>query len=1530
MPQADPLETFFLGNKEKEQDELQAFFLGDTPAPTTQPVTTEPAPPTPTQGGDELEKFFKVETPPPVEEPETPPEKDFLSKIPEYRSWLHKKSMQFMTPTNVLGAAGKFVSEIPSVMGGLAGYTWSTMKDFALAGNEIVITGETKNLFEMNKDAWKSFEKARTFINDLPDAAGATLNALKTANDAAILGTNEEGKPVFASWDQIFLAAQQGYDQSMHEAKVNPGMFKGMTFNPSNTEADAVLHDIFLPFEWMNTKINKLEESMPNDGLKGAVAYVGDIVELGLMAVVFHKVGAGARGTVEYIKGNPVVKSGAVDVIKSQLAKDLKVYAAKDPVNYAKLIENIKNDAQTGTLSGETIGLIKEVRDPLVEAREAGMKERAEIAKKKGVDVSKIESPEQMEVRKAHELKVQRVNDIIEGKTPKETPDPLAQPLETQTRIAEIAERKRSETPKKESYEKTKKEYAEDATYNLKSLIKKSKPKQKKLLERYQNKAYEIVSKILKDKKAKGEKYSFPSDTKGRVRELSLSYDIIEGALNPSKSVGKRSLLNDPAIKAFQEKIRPILKREIINPEHRTIIQDAKRQGLPVPENVIKEYGELFETRTGGEPLKSSQLRTQLDAAIRRRGQYEHMRGESGKTRTQAAEAAEKRIEETRALEEKGKKTDTEVLAELGKEHYLEGDRIASERRRVNIWDEFSRAMYDVTQPLRETLFQFGDAGKAAARALDVRSGSSEKALDFYNKNVKPIFKGVDTSKLKQVIDAKLRIKRAETQGIMSQAGTPVEAFEALLKTLPEKEGRVLNRRADQYFEATRKALDLMYDQGFISPEAYQEMVRRGDYSPTHIAEYIGDDPVHMGKGGKGEKDAPMRKQTESTGEGHHDWANTDTYTLEMFDSVFSAIDNNNAVKRIFSVIAQNPEGARPYMRVALDATEKPPAGFGELSAVVEGNAERIFMRKDILKSFKENDPQMTAVAQEALSLLTGTKILKYAATTGNPTFPISNIPRDMQHIFTITDAYSKNAPKAFNQMRGDLKEIRNDKKLNQYLTDAYRKYGGGAETLTRQSGLGYGFGKASGKIGDFSKKILQPLDEIIGYLGQKSEQMTRKMLMFRELKNGKSIEQAVHSAKSYIDFSKHGYASKFGDVLWPYFGAGIQGARGLGRAFKTDPLGTSYKAIQNTMYSAMLRAGSNQMHPEAMRDLNDTVKDINFIIPTGMSYKDEDGHTRHITMKVARDQTSRGFGVIGDAIGDKLSGKEIDVGKVTKEVQHMLAFIPSGVTPMIAAVLGYSANEDFWLDEPMWRGDENIEPWAEYTEETSPFARKLGKWKYFTEEDEEGRITGGISPERLVQSFQKITTRHNPIARAFGAGLNKMAGEDQDNKATLNDAMRLPGAKRIFAITTPDIGVYDIAGKKNRLERTERKLLQDQLKHGAQKVKEGTWTIKDVMQHVKMTERMQQFPEQYDRLPEKIEKHVEMTYLGIKNPSFWNTIRFSANSNAQAFIYNAHRNTLPPERQEELDKELYMQEDIATDKFMTFFAGLQKANEKQ
>ena len=705
---------------------------------------------------------------------------------------------------------------------------------------------------------------------------------------------------------------------------------------------------------------------------------------------------------------------------------------------------------------------------------------------------------------------------------------------------------------------------------------------------------------------------------------------------------------------------------------------------------------------------------------------------------------------------------------------YLETDRLFKEKRDPTIRKAIEgakRAFVDTSGNIkRKLLKELGDRGKEAVIDHDLIAGANAKTERLFSEASDKIYKGLSSEQealLNKAIQSRRTVAISKYKPEMKHPlGLTAKEHEAYLKTIPKE----IIERADLYFKETEKRLDELKSEGLLSDESYKELKSKGDYSPRWFINHL--DPETTSVIG-GRKITVPDSGIKSLDEGSFKVMETNSRTLlsNVIGRTQARIFRNRANKSLWNIAKEFPENEIVKEAPVVKATKegKPiyqpaPGGYTKIKAMIEGEVKEMLMPDKYAKEWVTRDPLINEQLANIIGWMSGSKILKPMATGLNPEFALTNMPRDIAHVWLTTPEYSSFLPKTAAQFARDFFVTAKDtfKRIGRW-TD-YIDEGGGMSFLTHQ-------GRALPKAG-----ILGGFQKVMGWVGETSEIWTRLALRERALRNGKSPKEATWIARNYLDFSQGGNVAKAIDSGIPYFNAAIQGTRGIFRALGDRPVDTLWKFAELGALATGVYLANRYVNKNAWDSVSNRDKVNNFIITTPFNYKDNQGNKRYLYFKVAKDQGQRVITSVFENLMAKSLGEEVDADQITQSIQEFLPIVPTDMLPpSIEAFLGHVVNKDFWTRRDIWKGP-RVAAREKYTKYTHPALVEAGK------------ITG-LSPEKLGFSLSQFFTRGNVFTSLVSGGFS-LAFRDLD-KPTQEKMMQetltnLPFIRRVLKSTPP------------------------------------------------------------------------------------------------------------------------------------------------
>jgi hypothetical protein len=599
-----------------------------------------------------------------------------------------------------------------------------------------------------------------------------------------------------------------------------------------------------------------------------------------------------------------------------------------------------------------------------------------------------------------------------------------------------------------------------------------------------------------------------------------------------------------------------------------------------------------------------------------------------------------------------------------------------------------------------------------------------------------------------------------------------------------------LKKSAQSVQDEFNKSTDLLFESGVITDEARKAM-QKNFYMPRWFIDkfdpIVGETSTRNGKFGVRNSGIKELKQG-SEGTRVSDMMTLISQNMISAESIAQknktmralkdVVDKTSPAKRTDTDLDVHELAGHPDPKTGKMVYAEPKPGFERVDYFVDGQKRALEVRKDLAQALTYT-PAIDPSTANIISWITGTKPLKFMATAGNVEFALGNIPRDWGLQYLAGDSWSSFIPKAIAQQLMQAGKLSISKSLKNKLRDGYYKYGGetgwlSSSEILNSSSKDPKLLAAQGAV----KKAMNALS----YVGNKSEELSRLMNVNQELKKmgtdafkatDAQWAEAVHKARSIMDFSDHGRLVKTLDSMIPFLNPSFQGARAIGKAFIDRP-------VQTTMKAAQLVAGATALYYYARKNdeqgldsisKGDMMSKLN--IPLGAT-SEKDGEKQHAYVGIPIDQGWRPFVVLGKLLADKLHGKEVDPSILNSTI--LANYVPgdiNNIPPVIAALQAYANNFDMWKGDKIWKG-RDVSPEMEYTARTPDRYVKAGE------------ITG-LSPERLRVAESKILP-NNPLIWARDKAFDMFSGETkaQVQKDMWQELADLPGSRKYIRLTSP------------------------------------------------------------------------------------------------------------------------------------------------
>ena len=687
----------------------------------------------------------------------------------------------------------------------------------------------------------------------------------------------------------------------------------------------------------------------------------------------------------------------------------------------------------------------------------------------------------------------------------------------------------------------------------------------------------------------------------------------------------------------------------------------------------------------------------------------------------------------------------------------------------------------------KELMEKGGEEGKEAVMNHELIKGAPSNTGRIIGEAEKSIYKDLNKDEIKlfdRIINSRTTIAVSERDpNVKNPRGLTKKEHQEWLDNLPEEVQKKLFPLVDKWFDVGKQQLKEMKDEGLLDDDLYNKL-KLIDYSPREFIQYIDPDMPSYETGGKVSISSSGIKKLDR---GSEEVLNNNSTQLlgQIVSRAQSRIFRNRANKSLLRMVEQNPDIGIAKLAPGPDAT--PPTGFEAIDVMIDGKKKRMFMPNEFAKEWSPStDLKLTQSQATITGIITGSSILKPFATGAlAPAFAPFNFIRDVSYVYLNESAYSDIGPIALKQMGQDIAEILPDAigKKGRYID--YIKEGGGMDFLSKQGGT-VGMGTKLGKA--------------IGFTNELSEVVMRLAVRNRLIKQGMSPVEASWRARRYLDFNVGGSVSKTIDNIgFPYLNAAIQGTRGTfntlrGKGSAGQSKAKAWNKMAQIMSLAVAGWYANQINKDTYDEISPIEKSRNWIFTTGgHKYVDKDGFDRHFYYRIPKDQGQSFFTTMIEASLEKMHyGKNIYENKgVWEAVNSIFGMInpKNNLPPILNALIAYNVNYDLFYEDRIWKGNESVEQYAQYNDNTHPFFRELAKKAKETKVPMIAEEGINISPIKLQRSLQKYIPANNVYASAVGYGTRLLMNELPEKEQleyTKQTLAKYPFINKFLRTTSP------------------------------------------------------------------------------------------------------------------------------------------------
>ena len=720
-----------------------------------------------------------------------------------------------------------------------------------------------------------------------------------------------------------------------------------------------------------------------------------------------------------------------------------------------------------------------------------------------------------------------------------------------------------------------------------------------------------------------------------------------------------------------------------------------------------------------------------------------------------------------------------------------------------------------------------------ALNQIVTRAGSSGYADMRFNEADKKIY-GKLSQKLIKKLDELIYVKRVisinknrrsrdipEYKGFKGYNENNANAdLKSIKESMSEEEYNDLSRRADQYFNSFEQSLLRMYESGLISEVVYNQL-KETEYSPIKTIKYLMPENMTANEIEKiteitGMTSAVIKtlsNSNESTIIMDSRWLLMTNISMiesrifenRMLNTVSEALDSATAEeqKMLEENVKENEvigESSNGKQKFKYDVA-KVPVGFKKVPFVKDGQNKYMVLSDEMARQLMDVKVKLPRYAQIAIDW-SGTKILRFFATSGNPLFPIANTFIDFKNILFFSDVYGKNKYLGGTKLAFDVTKSTGKKLIYDFMNkftestltsyDAlykeFMEHGGSMNYLSQDGLVAIKGFTSSSNILKGAKKAMVSIGGVISYAGEISEQSFRiavykkaKETLLEDFKKNNNREpnsdelndilfEASATARETIDFSQGGTLAKGADKIFPYLNPAFQGFRRANDFAVKDPIGFASSMLQAMSMAGGLMAYSLFNLFRGMDDDDDVLEILKSIgsyenanyhvVFTGE--KDEDGEFDYVRVRklpvLSVITTIAEQLVLKTVLSNRNIGYDMDSSSAIKTLENAVPFVPTPKNllmrnPVLAASITYISEKDYFYDSEIFNDPRNykLEPWARGVndDKVAQIYKDLGKALNF-------------SPKVAQVSIEKILTSEttNPLLGVLYSGYDGIAKE--------------------------------------------------------------------------------------------------------------------------------------------------------------------------
>lgn len=584
--------------------------------------------------------------------------------------------------------------------------------------------------------------------------------------------------------------------------------------------------------------------------------------------------------------------------------------------------------------------------------------------------------------------------------------------------------------------------------------------------------------------------------------------------------------------------------------------------------------------------------------------------------------------------------------------------------------------------------------------------------------------------------------------------------------------------------------LKYAHDEELLTDEAFKNLSQYHYYEPRIFLQHI--DPAYSA-GKKSVSESGFQALKEGSEEAM--MVNWRYGYAEQAKRIIKRVYNNRAARELYNYVKNNPENPLGAKIDELASGEKvktlpkTPPGYERINTLIKGEKHSVLLPKDIADSYNGAGAIHNTFVANVLRGLSLSGITRMTATgIAAPEYSIANIAMDMFYTFLRFDkGYSPILPVYVGQKLKDMFRVQGDSFKATGDWKDFVKEGGSMEFLYEQGKM---WKRDPTKPKSQMSESSDQLYDGMTIFQSSSERMGRLSTRKRLIDAGYTPKQASIMVRDGLDFSQGGDLIKLMDNVFPYLNSGTQAARGLWKAAKTNPKIFTFKVAQLMATGAAAAVLNKLIDRDGNNKVSEREKVNNYVVNLPLKYKDKNDEDRHVYLRMRKDQGQRVFATAGEVLVDRAFG-DITGEQAWKRIRMALADLsPTMIAdldiPSIAFFKAYINNKDFWMNEDIWKGRENISPYLERYPNYTPKA-------LIDLTEQLHKVGVEVSPHRLSVASREIMAP-NIVSGSFNYLYenitDKLEGKEKEklDKKVYENLTALPGVRKIIRKTRPQI----------------------------------------------------------------------------------------------------------------------------------------------